>query len=88
MADINMVKSTINITSNNFEALKTLVNEKAISSMTEGINLGVELLVKEKRREMYKKQMEEAAKDKSFIKRTTEVQNEFDKIDMEVSGEW
>ena len=88
MADINMVKSTINITSNNFEALKALVNEKAISSMTEGINLGVELLVKEKRREMYKKQMEEAAKDKRFIKRTTEVQNEFDKIDMEVSGEW
>ena len=88
MADINMVKSTINITSNNFEALKALVNEKAISSMTEGINLGVELLVKEKRREMYKKQMEEASKDKSFLKRTTEVQNEFDKIDMEVSGEW
>ena len=88
MADINMVKSTINITSNNFEALKALVNEKAISSMTEGINLGVELLVKEKRREMYKKQMEEAAKDKSFLERTISVQKEFDKIDMEVSGEW
>lgn len=88
MADINMVKSTINITSNNFEALKALVSEKAISSMTEGINLGLELLIKEKRREMYKKQMEEAAKDKNFLARTIEVQKEFDKIDAEVSGEW
>ena len=45
--------------------------------MTEGINHGVEMLVKEKRREFYTKQMAEAAKDKAFLERTLESQRDF-----------
>ena len=41
MANPTMVKSTINISTVNFEELKNLVSEQAISSMTEGINLGI-----------------------------------------------
>ena len=88
MADYNMVKSTINISVNNFNSLKELVSTKEIGSMTEGINLGIEMLIKEKRRESYAKQMEAAARDKEFLKRTLEVQKEFDKIDTGVSEEW
>ena len=88
MANPTMVKSTINISAQNFEELKKLVCEQAISSMTEGINMGIEMLVKEKRRELYQKQMSEAANDKDYIDRTMNTQREFDKIDMEVSGQW
>lgn len=88
MANTAMVKSTINISSVNFEELKNLVSENVISSMTEGINLGVEMLIKEKRKELYAKQMSEAAKDKAFLERTLAAQRDFDKIDAEVSGHW
>lgn len=88
MANTAMVKSTINISSVNFEELKNLVSENVISSMTEGINLGVEMLIKEKRKELYAKQMAEAAKDKAFLERTLGAQRDFDKIDAEVSGQW
>ena len=86
--DKNMIKSTINISANNFDELKKLVADKVISSMTEGINLGIEMLIKEKKRELYYKQMEEASKDKDYIERTLGVQKEFDKIDKGVPGEW
>jgi len=88
MANPTMVKSTINISTVNFEELKSLVSEQAISSMTEGINLGIEMLIKEKRREMYQKQMAEAANDKDFLDRTLNSQHDFDQIDTEVSGQW
>ena len=82
------VKSTVNIQTAYFEELKNLVSEKAIASMTEGINLGIGMLIREKRKETYMKQMEEAAKDRDFIERTMKAQCEFDKIDAEVSGQW
>ena len=88
MANSTMVKSTINITLVNFEELKELVSKNVISSMTEGINLGVEMLIKEKRRELYAKKMAEAAKDKDFLERTLGSQRDFDRIESEVSGQW
>lgn len=88
MAKSTMVKSTINITLVNFEELKELVSKNVISSMTEGINLGVEMLIKEKRRELYVKKMAEAAKDKAFLERTLGSQRDFDRIESEVSGQW
>ena len=88
MANPTMVKSTINISAINFEELKSLVSEQAISSMTEGINLGIEMLIKEKRREIYQKEMSEAANDKDFLDRTLNSQHDFDQIDTEVSGQW
>ena len=83
MANSTMVKSTINITLVNFEELKELVSKNVISSMTEGINLGVEMLIKEKRRELYAKKMAEAAKDKAFLERTLGSQRDFDRIESE-----
>ena len=77
-----MVKSTIFISIKNFEDLKKLVFQQAISSMTEGINMGIEMLVREKRRELYQKQMSEAAHDKDYMDRTLNSQHDFDNIDI------
>lgn len=75
------IEYTVNITSANYEKLKALVDEKEIASINEGIDLGIEMLIKEKRREMYKRKMEEAAKDIGFMNRTTSVSREFEKTD-------
>ncbi|MBR6331709.1 MAG: hypothetical protein IKR78_01060 [Dehalococcoidales bacterium] len=82
------VKNTFNMSLSNYEELKKLVENKSISSITEGINLGIELLIKEKRMENYRNQMAKAAKDKEFMRRTLSSQNEFDKLHDEVLGEW
>lgn len=81
MAESKRVKTTVNISLANYIELKELVSKNVISSMTEGINLGVEMLIKEKRRELYAKKMAEAAKDKAFLERTLGSQRDFDRIE-------
>jgi len=88
MKNSQMVKSTINISATNFEALKVMVNNQFVGSMTEGINKGIEMIIKEYERSQYALGMEEAIKDPKFIDRTMQCQKEFDSISSEVEGEW
>ena len=88
MAKEKMIKSTINISASNYEKLKCLVASNLISSMTDGINIGIDLLIKEKEKEEYEKMMSEAMNDKDFVERTIKVGKEFDLIEGEAPGEW
>jgi len=88
MKNSQMVKSTINISAANFEALKNMVNNQFVGSMTDGINKGIEMLIKEYERNQYAIGMEKAMNDPRFIERTMQCQKEFDSIDSEVDGEW
>ena len=85
---MSTVKSTININKYYKEQLEVLVKQNVLSSLTEGINLAIEIFVKEKQKEIYNKQMQEAACDTEFMKRTISSQIDFEKIDIEVHGEW
>ena len=85
---MNAVKSTVNLNKYYKEQLEELVRLNLLSSVTEGINLAIENFVKEKNRELYAKQMEEAANDREFMERTLTAQKDFDKIDEEDFGEW
>jgi hypothetical protein len=82
------VKSTVNINKENMDNLKKLVSEKVITSLTDGINEGLDMLIKSKKKELYAKQLEAAAKDKNFLERTLTCQREFDNIESGAPGEW
>ncbi|HHX68129.1 MAG TPA: hypothetical protein GX708_08785 [Gallicola sp.] len=86
--EMQVIKTTINIKSEYKNQLNELVEEKVIASMTDGFNQAIELFLKEKKKQQYIKKMEEAAKDKNFIKRTINSQKDFDAIETEVSEEW
>lgn len=85
---MNAVKSTVNLNKYYKEQLEELVRLNLLSSVTEGVNLAIENFVKEKNRELYAKQMEEAVNDRDFMERTLTAQKDFDKIDEEDFGEW
>ncbi len=82
------VKSTININKYYKEQLEELVRLNLVSSITEGVNLAIEKFIKDKKKEIYAKQMEEAGKDCDFLSRTLSAQNDFEKIENEVLNEW
>ncbi|MGI6769160.1 MAG: hypothetical protein ACOX43_08795 [Bacilli bacterium] len=86
--EMQVIKTTINLKSEYKNQLNELVEEKVIASMTDGFNQAIELFLKEKKKQQYIKKMEEAAKDKNFIKRTINSQKDFDAIETEVSEEW
>ena len=68
--------------------LKELAAKKFIPSVNFGIRLAVENFISESKSELYQKQMEAAAKDKQFIKRTLETQEAYANADSEVGGQW
>lgn len=86
--DMQIIKTTINLKSEYKNQLNELVEQKEIASMTDGFNQAIELFLKEKKKQQYIKKIEEAAKDKNFIKRTINSQKDFDAIETEVSEEW
>ena len=88
MKNTATVKNTFNLTVSNYQELKRLVDNNFISSMTEGVNLGIELLVIEMRKKSYYEQMKKAALDKDYIQRTVSSQKDFDNLYDEVPGEW
>jgi len=80
------VKSTVNLNTYYKEQLEYLVQINELSSVTEGINLAIEQFVKEKQKELYAKQMQQAAQDQDFVKRTMGTQSEFTYADLEVDS--
>ncbi len=85
---MSTVKSTININSEYMDELKFLVSKNIITSLTEGINQSLELFIKEKKKELYEKQLAAAANDKDFLERTLGCQSDFDKKENGAPGEW
>lgn len=60
------------------DELKVLTHLEIIPSLNQGIVNAIELFLSEIKKEAYKKQMEEAAKDQRFIKRTLEIRSAFE----------
>ena len=85
---MELVKSTINIPVRIKEELNRFVELKVVPSFSSGVNTAIEVYLKELRRIEYDKQMEEAAGDKAFIKRTMDCQEEAAKFEGAVTGEW
>lgn len=83
--EMQVIKTTINLKSEYKNQLNELVEEKVIASITDGFNQAIELFLKEKKKQQYIKKMEEAAKDKNFIKRTINSQKDFDAIETEIN---
>ena len=55
-------------------------SEKVISSIDDGVNLAIEMLLNENKKELYRQALKEAASDNDFLERTLECQKEFDEI--------
>ena len=68
--------------------LKELASKKIIPSVNYGIKSAVEQYLEQSRKERYAKNMQEAAKDEEFLKRTLNCQKDFDFVDCEGIGEW
>ena len=86
--EMQVIKTTVNIKSEYKKQLNELVEQKVIASTTDGFNQAIELFLKEIKKQQYMKEMEEASKDESFIRRTMNSQKDFDLIETEVSEEW
>ena len=82
------IKSTININKYYKEQLELFVRTQELSSVTEGINLALEAFVKAKQKELYARQMSQAARDADFMDRTLSSNRDFEKIENGVGGEW
>ncbi len=68
--------------------LKELASKKIIPSVNFGIRLAIENYISQSKKELYQKQMTEAAKDEGFMKRTLETDEAFKNVDNEVGGQW
>jgi len=68
--------------------LKKLASKKIIPSVNYGIKNAVEKYLEQSRKEEYEKNMQEAARDKNFLKRTLNAQKDFNFVDCEGIGEW
>jgi hypothetical protein len=68
--------------------LKELAAIKFIPSVNFGIRLAVENFITESKNELYQKQMEKAAEDKQYIRRTMETQEAYEVVEDEVDGQW
>ncbi len=89
MSDKNKnIKYTAVLSEEQVKELKELAALDYISSVNSGIRLAIEGFIAKSKNELYQKQMEAAAKDEGFMKRTLETQEVFSAPDQEVDGEW
>jgi len=70
------------------DELRSLVDKKIIPSVSQGVRLAIEDFVTIQKRLEYANSMSEAAKDKEFIKRTLDTQNDFAIVDDEGEEAW
>lgn len=70
------------------EELKQLAANNMISSVNHGIREAIEHYLAETKRELYAKQMSDAAKDQGFMERTLDTQASFKHVDSEAGGQW
>ncbi|HOO26088.1 MAG TPA: hypothetical protein PKW24_05710 [Clostridiales bacterium] len=82
------IKYTAVLPEEQVKELKELAALDYISSVNSGIRLALESFITKSKNELYQKQMEAAAKDEGFMKRTLDTQEAFSASDQEVGGEW
>lgn len=77
------IKYTVVLSESSVAQLKELANKKIISSVNAGVREAVEDYLIKVRKELYKKELQEAVKDPEFIKRTEETMQAFKNVDQE-----
>ena len=82
------VKYTIVLPKIILSELKELSQNDMIPSINQGIQGAIEAFLNEKKNEQYHQQMQEASKDKAFLKRTQDSQNAFENSDAEIDDSW
>jgi len=82
------IKYTAVLPSDYVNELKELASKKIIPSVNFGIRLAIENYISQSKKESYQKQMNAAAKDEGFMKRTLETGDAFKNVDNEVGGQW
>ena len=70
------------------DEMKSLVDEKIVPSVSQGIRLAIENFVISQRQAAYTNSLKDAASDIAFIKRTIDTQNDFTSIDSEGDNGW
>ncbi len=82
------VKYTIVLPKTMLSELKELSQNDLIPSINQGIQGAIHTLLKEKKKEQYLQQMQEASKDSAFLKRTNTTQSAFENCDVEIDDSW
>ncbi len=85
---MNTIKSTVNINADLKSQLDNLIDSHYAESFTSAVNHAIAMYIKAAKREMYKKQMEEAQHDEDYIARTMSSQEAFSTVDAEGDDEW
>lgn len=68
--------------------LKELAKEEKIPSVNYAIKEALGVYLKQTKKEQFEEQMKEAAKDKAFLKRTLNCDDDFKYADSEVGRDW
>jgi hypothetical protein len=82
------IKYTATLSEESIQELKALAEKKVIPSVNFAIREAIEEYIILTKKQLYEKQMQEAAEDERFQKRTTDCNKDFTFVDSEVSGSW
>jgi hypothetical protein len=82
------IKYTTALPESSINELKLLAERKIIPSVNFAIREAIHLYIAQTKREVYEKEMREAAKDGDFLKRTLESDEDFSSVDSEVGQGW
>ena len=74
------VKYTATLTEASVDELKMLAEKNVIPSVNAAIREAIDSYITQTKKELYEKQMQEAARDRSFIMRTMESDKDFSSI--------
>ena len=82
------VKYTATLPEASVHELKMLAERKVIPSVNFAIREAINLYIVRTKKKMYEKEIQEAAKDKDFLTRTMESNQDFAYVDSEVGRDW
>jgi hypothetical protein len=82
------IKYTATISEESIQELKMLAEKKVIPSVNYAIREAIEEYIVLTKKQLYEKQMQEAAEDEQFQKRTLDCGKDFTFVDSEVVGSW
>ena len=83
-----MIKYTAVLPRDCVSELRNMADRKVISSVNQGIRIAVEDFVKARKEHEYRNSIDEASRDKTFIRRMTDTMKAFEFADAKVDGEW
>ncbi len=82
------IKYTATLSDSSIEELKHLAQKKVVPSVNFAIREAIETYIVQTKKELYEKEMQEAAQDEDYLRRTYETQEDFYYVDNEAIPEW